>query len=144
MSLEIANILTIVVLIGFIVTWFVLGIGGYVVFSRGRDVVFKRKWFPRYVIVGGVLFVVFVSTLMALSARSLAPLGSLAVLVPLVGVFVVLNVVLTRFCGNCGRIVSLWDGPTVAKFCSKCGAKLDADTPGPDDRSLESSGHHSH
>ena len=108
----------------FVGTWIVLGITGFIVFYLQRDVAFKRKWFPRYVILAGVLFVFFSTTLMVLQSRSFSALGVLIVVVPMVVIITYLNIKFTRFCDKCGATVfdSNWFSPM--KFCSKCGAEL--------------------
>lgn len=110
----------------FVGTWIVLGIGGFFLFYLGRDVAFKRRWFPRYVILGGVLFVFFSTTLSALSSRSLGGLGVLVLVVPAVCLISWLNIRFTKFCDKCGATVYNQNWFSPMKFCSKCGAELDA------------------
>jgi hypothetical protein len=110
----------------FVGTWIVLGISGFFLFYLRRDVAFMRKWFPRFTILVGFLFVVFSATLSVLSSRSLGTLGVLVVVVPAVCLISWLNIKFTKFCDKCGSTVYYqnWFSPT--KFCSKCGAEFDA------------------
>ncbi len=110
-------------------TWAVLGIGGFIVFYLQKDQAFKRKWFPRFVILGAVLFVLFATTLMVLQRRSFSALGILVLLVPMVSLIAYLNIKFTKFCSNCGATIidNNWFSPM--RFCSKCGAKLAPDKP---------------
>jgi len=127
MQADTTSFLESVVIVCFIGTWFVLGVGGGLFFYLGKtDVALKRKWFPRYVWLVGALFVFFSSTLAVLSSGSFAGLGILVFVVPMVILISVLNVKLTKFCDECGgiRINSNWFTPM--RFCSKCGAELDA------------------
>jgi len=49
------HIPSVIVTACFVVTWIVLGISGFIAFYLRRDVAFKRKWFPRYVVLAGIL-----------------------------------------------------------------------------------------
>jgi hypothetical protein len=109
----------------FVGTWIVLGIGGFIAFYLSKDVSFKRRWFPRYVIGGGVLFVVFATTLTVLESRSASALGMLVVMVPMVVLITYLNLKFTKFCDTCGATLVDHNWFSPMKFCSKCGALLD-------------------
>jgi hypothetical protein len=114
----------------FVVTWIVLGIGGFFLFNLNRDAAFKRKWFPRYMILVGVLFFFFSTTIMALQSRSFfAALGILLVVVPATWVISYLNIKLTRFCDACGATLYHYNWFSPMRFCSKCGAELVAASP---------------
>jgi hypothetical protein len=119
-----APILSGIVTVCFFVTWIVLGISGFIVFYLRRDVAVKRKWFPRYAILAGVLFVFFSSTLWVLESRSYSELGVFVVVVPMVVIITYMNIKFTRFCDKCGATVFdyYWFSPM--KFCSKCGVEL--------------------
>jgi hypothetical protein len=108
----------------FIGTWVVLGIGGFIVFYSRRDVAFNRKWFPRYAILAGVLFVFFSTTLTVLQSRSFSALGLLVFMVPMVVLIIYLNIKFTRFCDKCGATAIDYNWFSPMKFCSKCGAEL--------------------
>jgi hypothetical protein len=109
----------------FFATWVVLGLSGFYLFYVRSDVYFKRRWFPRYIVLVGVLFVLFSTALTALSAQSLGALGILVVLVPAAGLISWLNIKFTRFCDKCGATVYQQNWLAPMNFCSKCGAELD-------------------
>ena len=90
---------------------------------------FKRKWFPRFVVLGAVLFAFFATTLIVLQRRSFSALGILVLVVPMVSLIAYLNIKFTKFCSKCGATIidNNWFSPL--KFCSKCGARLDPDKP---------------
>ena len=121
MSVFPADSLFEIVTVCFFGTWIVLGIVGFIVFSLPGDAAFKRKWFPRYAILAGILFVFFSSAIGVLGFGALASLGMLVFVVPAAVVFTCLNLAFTRFCDKCGA--SIFElSPT--RYCSKCGAKL--------------------
>src|SRR4051794_17915079 len=53
----------------FVGTWIVLGIVSFVVFFRCKDTALKRKWWPRFVVLVGVLFVFFSSSIAVLGSQ---------------------------------------------------------------------------
>ncbi|APW64292.1 zinc ribbon domain-containing protein [Paludisphaera borealis] len=126
MKPDTAKILEGIVTACFFGTWVVLGIGGFLVFYLGRDVAFKRKWFPRYILLVGVLFVLFSTTLMVLSSRSLGALGMLVFVIPATALISYLNIKFTYFCNQCGATLHNQNWLNPMRFCSKCGAELDA------------------
>ena len=111
---------------------FILGIGLIMVasvflFWINKDVRFKRKWFPRFVILVGVLFVAFSSTIMMLQQRSLQSLKIQLVIIPVVILFSWLNMKTTKFCGSCGATIISNNPFSRTRFCPKCGAELAAE-----------------
>ncbi len=68
----------------FLGTWVVLGAVSLVVFWLGRDTSLKRTWWPRFVILGGILFVIFSTTIAVLGSQTWGSLGILVVVVPAV------------------------------------------------------------
>ena len=113
----------------FVATWIVLGIIGFATFFLNRDAALKRKWFPRYIVLVGILFVLFVTAEAVAGAKSSASPGMLVLMVPTVVLISYLNLKFTKFCDECGDTIieQNWFSPT--RFCSKCGAKLDSDKP---------------
>jgi len=107
-------------------TWIVLGIAGFFLFYRGRDTDFKRKWFPRFVVLVGILFVGFATTLFYLPTRSTESLRMLFFVVPATCVISWLNIKFTRFCDSCGHMIHNHNWFSPMNFCPKCGAELDA------------------
>jgi hypothetical protein len=121
-----ADALSGIVTVCFFGTWVVLGMSGFVIFFLWRDAAFKRKWFPRYVILAGVLFVFFSSTLAVLQSRSFSALALLVIVVPMVVLISYLNIKFTKFCVKCGATVIDHNYFSPMRFCSKCGAELTA------------------
>ena len=80
----------------FFVVWILLGISGSVLFYGRRDVAFKRKYFPWYVCLAGVLFLGFVAAMGV-------PLPLLALMAPFVALITYMNLRGTHFCDACGR-----------------------------------------
>jgi len=109
----------------FVGTWFVLGVGGGLFFHLGKDAALKRRWFPRYAVLAGVLFVLFASLLTGLSSGSPAGLGSLVFLIPAAAVIAFLNIKTYKFCDECGATLYNWTWFAPMRFCPKCGAPLE-------------------
>jgi hypothetical protein len=107
-------------------TWVVLGISGFFLFYLGRDVAFKRKWFPRYIVLANSLGVFLSTTLIAHSSRSPGTLNVLMIIAPAVCLISYLNIKLTRFCDRCGSTLYNQGLFPWIKFCPRCGAELDA------------------
>ena len=101
----------------FFVVWIVLGITGFFLFYVSKNVQFKRKYFPWYVILGGVIFVLF-------GLGMGLPVAMLFIMLPVVTLITLLNIKSTRFCDNCGRTIinQMWFSKV--EYCAKCGAKL--------------------
>jgi type III secretory pathway component EscS len=108
-------------------TWIILMVTSVFLFWIKKDVVFKRKWFPRFVILVGVLFVAFSSTIMVLQQRSVHSLKILVVIIPAVILSSWLNLKLTKFCGSCGATIINNVPFSRTRFCPKCGAELAAE-----------------
>jgi hypothetical protein len=125
MKPETAAMLDRIVIACFIGTWIVLGIIG-VYFYLSKNVAFKRKWYPRFVILTGVLFVFFSTTIMAFSVRSLELLVVVIVMVPFTLLIAYLNIKMTKFCDECGATLLNQNWFVAMRFCPKCGAELDA------------------
>ena len=120
----------------FLGTWVVLGVGSFVVFVLGKDAAFKRRWFPRIVILVGVLFVLFSSAIMVSDGQISQLPAMLILILPMICLISYLNMRFTKFCGNCGKTLysQNWFAPLI--YCSACGAKIDT-KPKSDDRFLE-------
>lgn len=103
----------------------VLGIIGFMLFDLPGDAAFKRKWLPRFVALAGFLFVFFMTGLWLLSSRSLRDLVMWAALAWFVCLGLYASFKTTKFCDKCGSTVHQdWLSPK--RFCSECGAELDA------------------
>ena len=101
----------------FFVAWIALGVAGFFLFYVSKNVQFKKRYFPWYVILGGVLFISF-------GLGMGFPLEMLYFMVPAVALITFLNIKSTKFCDNCGRTIinQMWF--TKVEYCAKCGAKL--------------------
>lgn len=106
--------------------------GGFRFLRGPGSAAYKRKWFPRYAILGCSVNVLCYTTLMLfmfLSVRSpLLGLGCVACYdIQIISLIQSLLCSL-RFCSTCGRVVYVArrKGPPAAKVCKKCGADLDA------------------
>ncbi len=111
--------------------WVLLAVSIKLLFWTKNDVAFKRVWSPRFTILIGVLFVLLSSTTKFLASGTFKSLGMLVVEVPVVALGVYLSIRFTKFCDRCGATVyrrNLFSRP---RFCTKCGAELDA-KPKPD------------
>ena len=134
-KIETAHLLGGIVTALFVGTWIVLAIVGFFLFYHNKNAAFKRKYFPRYIVLVGVLFVFFTATLSVVSSGSLWSLGILVVIVPAIYLVSYMNLMMTKFCDKCGTTLTNMNPFTQMKFCSKCGAELDAKPT--DDRRLE-------
>jgi hypothetical protein len=104
----------------FFVVWALLGIGGYLVFERNYvSLAWKRRAWPAYVLLMGVIFLTFGY---ALKRHDIA-FGAVAVL------FIAwLNIKRVRFCPQCGSLNRLRGS---VRFCRKCGTSLGGPVPKP-------------
>ena len=97
-----------------------VAVAGAVVFYGGKDAVIKRKWWPRYCMLSGGLFLAFMA-LSVLQTPGPNAWPSFTVMVLVAGI-ILFNMKKTKFCDQCGAFVrAQWETP---KFCPKCGAKL--------------------
>jgi len=104
--------------------WVIIGIAGFLLFHRGNNVTFKRRWFPWYIVVIGMLFAGFaLFTTVSVWKDGKAP--SALVVSSIIALIGYLNIRITKFCGNCGRTVAPFGGLTPPKYCPKCGRPMD-------------------
>ncbi|MGD9636839.1 MAG: hypothetical protein AB7G28_16450 [Pirellulales bacterium] len=101
--------------------WLVLGISSAAFFYFNRNATLKRKVFPPFVIFVGVLFLTFAG----LMGPAREPFF-LVVIIPFVALITFVNIRNTRFCDACGKTLVSQNPFTRPKFCSSCGADLDA------------------
>ena len=109
----------------FVGTWIVLGIIAMFVFALGKNAPLKKKWFPRFIILVGILFVSFTGTMMVIQSRSFGSLPFVAVMIPFVALISYLNLRCTKFCDNCGATIIDHNPFSRMRFCLKCGAEFD-------------------
>jgi len=126
MKIDTANLLGGIVTACFVATWIVLAITGFFLFYYNKDAAFKRKYFPRFIVLIGVLFVFFTSALSVVSTRSLRSLSILIIIVPAVYVISYMNLQLIKFCDKCGATLTNTNFLVAMRFCSRCGAELDS------------------
>lgn len=122
MQNETIRLVTNVVMVFSIGTWIILGIGGFVLFHLWKNVASKKKWFPRFLILEGVLFVFISTATTALHFRSLWSLCVLVFLSPAVAVITYLGIKLTKFCVRCGAVIYNGTPFFPDRYCSTCGA----------------------
>jgi hypothetical protein len=103
----------------FFVVWVALGIAGFFLFYVSKNVQFKKRYFPWYVILAGVLFISF-------GLGTGLPLEMLYFMVPVVALITFLNIRSTKFCDNCGRTIINQAWFSKVEYCAKCGAKLNS------------------
>jgi hypothetical protein len=120
----------------FFVAWIVLVMGGLAAVFLSKDAAFKRWWFPRLMISGGFFMISLPTTIMVLQSKSLKALSVLVVLVPMVSLFIYLNIKSIKFCDRCGATCREVSWFSRIRFCSWCGAELEA-KPKPDIDPLE-------
>ena len=100
----------------FFVTWIVLGVFSWLFFTFYKNIPFKRKILPLFLIFVGLLFIFF-----------LYLMGSPAmfywIAVPGVLVITALNMYAIRFCDECGKVFNKFPFQNI-RYCAKCGAKL--------------------
>lgn len=101
----------------FFVVWITLGIAGFFLFYVSKNVQFKKKYFPWYAVLAGVLFISFVSV-------TGFPLQIMFIMLPAVALITFLNIKSTKFCDNCGKTIINHMFFTKVEYCAKCGAKL--------------------
>lgn len=110
-------------------TWVAMVIRFGAAFRR-MSVAEKSLWYPRFALLVGALFVLFVTTLSVLENRAWSSfLISLLFLVPITLAITYWNIRFTRFCGRCNARIFTGYRFTRAKFCPQCGANLDAVEP---------------
>jgi hypothetical protein len=101
----------------FIASWALLGVAGFFLFYVSNNAAFKRRYFPWFASLTGLLFV-------GIAAAMGIPVAMLAVLLPFVALITFLNIRGTQFCGVCGKTLLQQMPFSRAKFCSRCGAPL--------------------
>ncbi|MBA2344926.1 MAG: hypothetical protein H0V83_07580 [Rubrobacter sp.] len=102
----------------FMVAGLVLMITSFILFHLNKNARFKRKYFPWFMILVGVLFIAVVIGLGA-------PLKYFLLIALLVASITFLDIRGTRFCDDCGRTIRNPLPFSRPEYCPKCGAKLD-------------------
>ena len=93
------------------VTWFVLGVLGVLIFIRGRDGAAKQRMWPQWVVSTAILFIIFVLWIVG-------PSKGLWIFLPVAVLSSFLGIKFVRFCTACGRYLA---GPFAsAPRCPYC------------------------
>jgi hypothetical protein len=101
----------------FFVVWVSAAIFQFSFFNK-QSAAFKRKYFPRVIIIGGFVFLVFMLALFKWHFQMLV------VFLPAIALISYGNLKITRFCDKCGRTVRNADWFSKMDYCPKCGSKL--------------------
>ena len=99
----------------FIAVWVVLGLSSAAFFFLNKNAPLKRKVWPPFVVITGVLFVGFAWAMGF-------PADFFFVLVPATAVITALNLRAVQFCNSCGATLMSQNPFSRPAFCSKCGA----------------------
>ncbi|MEA3213537.1 MAG: hypothetical protein QOE70_6594 [Chthoniobacter sp.] len=105
--------------IAFMAVWVGLGLGSFLFFHFNRNTALKRKLFPAFVILVGVMFGGF----MYYSIGRHQP-KVLVIFGPALVLITYRNIRQTRFCDSCGK--TLYRQPIFSRtqFCPHCGGEL--------------------
>ncbi len=106
------------IFVPFMVVWAALGISSFLFFHFCRNAALKRRLFPPFIVIIGVIFGCFIAYI------SHAYLQVLFLAIPTISLISFLNIRQTRFCDACGR--TLYKQPLFSRpqFCPRCGAEL--------------------
>ncbi len=118
------ELLTNIVMLFLVATWVILGIGGSFGFHLWSNVAAKIRWYPRWVIFEGVLFVVIATATCVLGFRSFWSLSVLLFLVPALALIIYLSIARSPFCRKCGTMINNSNWFFGWNFCPECGAEL--------------------
>lgn len=105
----------------FLATWVPLMVDSFFMFYISRDVGRKRRLFPWFNLIAGVLFVGFVWV-------AGFPIGVVLVSIPLVALITWLNTRQIRFCDACGKTATSMSLGGKPRYCQQCGASVDGPT----------------
>lgn len=94
-----------------------LGIAGSIIFLVGKNVPFKKKYFPWYVISIGVLFALSI----IVTGMDFIPL---IIFIAIIALITYINLRAIKFCNSCGKTIINQTWYSKVSFCSNCGAKL--------------------
>ena len=94
---------------------------GSLLFMRGRDPAFKKRWQPRlallsFIVIGGFTMIMLVTIMKPPPVMLLVFVATLL----LIG----FSWTKIRVCGNCGKTVQPETFFRASKFCPRCGAEI--------------------
>lgn len=101
--------------------WVLLGIGSAALLWFG-SLEFKRTWYPRLIVIAGVLFVGFVYWLVPVKQV-------LVVVIPAATLITLLNLKISKFCPQCGAFFQEFGFFFRSNYCRKCGHELSKPVP---------------
>jgi hypothetical protein len=99
----------------FFILWLALGMGSAAFFFLSKNAALKRRVWPPFIIVTGLIFGGFVWA----TSPHVPWFFYLAIVA-----ITLLNLRAVRFCDACGKTNQSSNPFSSVKFCSKCGAKL--------------------
>ncbi|MCU0858788.1 MAG: hypothetical protein MUC65_10355 [Pontiellaceae bacterium] len=102
----------------FFSTWVVLGVISFLLLFVNKNAIFKKKVFPSFLIIVGVLFGGF-------TAWMEGSVKAVAWMYPFIALIMFLNYKLTKFCPKCGSTNYNRMMFTSMKYCQKCGESLE-------------------
>ncbi len=103
----------------FFVGWVLLAAAGFYLFSVNRDAALKRRFFPWFTLLVGILFVLYV-------IRLGFSLPTLLFIIPAAALITFFNLRGTKFCDVCGSTVRRNTPFSKIEVCPKCGARMDS------------------
>ncbi|EHU4933579.1 hypothetical protein KY890_002957 [Vibrio vulnificus] len=95
--------------------WAGVSLLGYVLFYANKNTQFKRKYYPAFSVVTGVLFL-FIVNLMGFFKHQFW-----IVIVPIVALITFMNIRGAKFCDNCGKSNCTQSLKDKKIECQKCG-----------------------
>ena len=102
----------------FPIFWITLGIVGFFLFFVSKNVEFKKKYYPWYVVLVGVVFASFIM-------MTGMPIFPLVIFLPVIALITYLNLRNVKFCDSCGKTIVNRAWFSKVSYCSNCGAKLE-------------------
>jgi hypothetical protein len=103
----------------FMVFWLLLGLASFLFFQFNRNAALKRRVWPPFMIIIGVIFAAFLWHVTNGYSEALL------FMVPAIVIISILNIRLTRFCDACGRTLHAQPFCSRPAFCKYCGTKLE-------------------
>lgn len=92
--------------------WVLLGLFSASFFFLSKNAHLKRKVWPPFIVITGILFAGFVWAM------------GFLIVIPAVALITFLNLRAVQFCNSCGATIMTQNPLSKPMFCSKCGAGL--------------------
>lgn len=106
--------------LAFMISWFALGIGGWIWLWTRPNAAQKRLWHRRFTVVAGRIFGAFLTCNLLMWHQPF----ELLIFLPFLVLIMWLNIRFTDFCENCNRMVYNHFWWRRIRFCPHCGASL--------------------